>query len=152
VRLQNDMMKDLPSDIGVPVFVRDMFPQFCRAMFDKAAGPSGAFPEYAWDMAWCDPCADDPLSFEEFRQPGVSRARKGTAATPEVLVTCMHIRHNATTMFGDLRFVETDEWENFQGRYILNHPFAGEIACDEARPASREPARGSGRKPPICAA
>jgi hypothetical protein len=145
-------LEPLQISFRSPVFVRDMFPQFYHAMFDKAAGQSGAFLEYAWDMAWCDPCADDPLSFDELRQLGVSWVRKGTAATPEVLVTCMHIRYSAKTMFADLRFVETDEWENSQGRYILNHPFTGGIACDEARPASRELARGSGRKPPICAA
>ena len=29
------------------------------------------FLEYAWDMSWCDPCAADPLSFEELRELGV---------------------------------------------------------------------------------
>lgn len=133
VRLQNYTMKELPSDIDVPVFVRDMFPQFYRAMFDKVAGQSGAFLEYAWDMAWCDPCADDPLSFDEFRQLGVSWVRKASAARPEVFVTRMHIRYNGQTMFEDLTFVETDDRENFQGRYIMNHPFDGEITCTEGR-------------------
>jgi hypothetical protein len=36
-------------------------------------------------------------------------------------------------MFEDLKFVETDDRENFQGRYILNHPFEGEITCPEGR-------------------
>ena len=27
--------------------------------------------EYAWDMAWCDPCAADPLSARELRELGV---------------------------------------------------------------------------------
>lgn len=29
------------------------------------------FLEYAWDMAWCDPCAADPLSYDELRELGV---------------------------------------------------------------------------------
>jgi hypothetical protein len=84
-------------------------------------------------MAWCDPCADDPLSFDEFRQLGVSWVRKATASTPEVFVTRMHIRYSAQTMLEDLKFVETDDWANFQGRYILNHPFEGEITCPEGK-------------------
>jgi hypothetical protein len=133
VKLQNYTLKDLPSDIGVPIFVRDVFPNFYRAMFDRLAPTHGAFTEYAWDMAWCDPCADDPLSFDEFRQLGVSWVRRNTAATPEVFVTRMHIRYSAKGMFEDLKFVETDDRENFQGRYILNHPFEGEITCPEGR-------------------
>jgi hypothetical protein len=133
VKLQNYTIKDLPTDIDVPIFVKDLFPQFYRAMFDKLAPQSGAFLEYAWDMAWCDPCADNPLTFDEFRQLGVSWVRKGNAATPEVFVTRMHIRYSARTMFEDLKFVETDNRDNFQGRYILNHPFDGKITCEEGK-------------------
>ena len=138
VRLQNYTIKDLPTDIDVPIFVRDLFPQFYRALFDKVAPQSGAFTEYAWDMAWCDPCADEPLSFDEFRQLGVGWVKKGTAATPEVFVTRMHIRYSAKTMFEDLKFVETEDRENFQGRYILNHPFEGKITCEAGKTYVRE--------------
>ena len=31
------------------------------------------FLEYAWDMAWCDPCAADPLSTRELRELGLAR-------------------------------------------------------------------------------
>ncbi|MGQ0564527.1 MAG: DUF2330 domain-containing protein [Gemmobacter sp.] len=133
VKLQNYTMKELPTDIAVPVFVKDVFPNFDRAMFDKLAPNSGAFLEYAWDMAWCDPCADDPLSFDEFRQLGVSWLRRGNVATPDVFVTRMHIRYSDKGMFEDLKFVETDNRENFQGRYILNQPFDGKITCEEGQ-------------------
>ena len=128
--LTNYMTKDIPSDIEVPVFVGQVFPQFYRAMFDKAAGTDGAFLEYAWDMSWCDPCADDPLSHAEFRQLGVDWVRKSEAATPNVFVTRLHIRYSQSSFFEDLKFAVTDNRENFQGRYILNHPFEGEITCE----------------------
>ena len=32
---------------------------------------STVFLEYAWDMAWCDPCAADPLSTDQLRKLGV---------------------------------------------------------------------------------
>lgn len=133
VRLQNYMMKELPTDVNVPVFVKDLFPQFYRAMFAKIAPKAGAYLEYAWDMAWCDPCADDPLTLEEFRQLGVVWVNKGNIAQPNVFVTRIHVRYSADTMFEDLKFVETDNRDNFQGRYILNHPFDGEITCEEGK-------------------
>ncbi len=131
--LTNYMTKDIPSDVNVPIFVGQVFPQFYRAMFDRAAGTDGAFLEYAWDMAWCDPCADDPLSHAEFQQLGVSWVRKSEAATPDVFVTRLHIRYSQTSFFEDLKFAVTEDRENFQGRYILNHPFEGEITCPEGK-------------------
>ncbi|MFM7333403.1 MAG: DUF2330 domain-containing protein [Tabrizicola sp.] len=131
--LTNYMTKEIPSDVNVPIFVSQVFPQFYRAMFDKAAGTDGAFLEYAWDMSWCDPCADDPLSHAEFRQLGVDWVRKSEAATPNVFVTRLHIRYSKTSFFEDLKFAVTEERENFQGRYILNHPFEGEITCAEGK-------------------
>jgi hypothetical protein len=133
VALTNYMTKDIPSDVNVPIFVAQVFPQFYRAMFGRAAGGNGAFLEYAWDMAWCDPCADDPLSHAEFKQLGVNWVRKSEAATPEVFVTRLHIRYGQDSFFEDLKFAVTDNRENFQGRYILNHPFDGEITCEAGK-------------------
>ncbi|OYX26197.1 MAG: hypothetical protein B7Z10_04025 [Rhodobacterales bacterium 32-66-7] len=133
VALTNYMTKDIPSDVNVPVFVAQVFPQFYRAMFDTAAGGSGAFLEYAWDMAWCDPCADDPLSHAELKELGVTWVRKAEAATPDVFVTRLHIRYSEDSFFEDLKFAVTEDRENFQGRYILNHPFEGEITCEDGK-------------------
>lgn len=131
--LTNYMTKDIPSDVNVPIFVGQVFPQFYRAMFDRAAGDNGAFLEYAWDMAWCDPCADDPLSHAEFQQLGVGWVKKSEAATPNVFVTRLHIRYSQSSFFEDLKFAVTEDRENFQGRYILNHPFEGEITCPDGK-------------------
>jgi hypothetical protein len=131
VALTNYMTTDIPSDVNVPIFVAQVFPQFYRAMFDTAAGKDGAFLEYAWDMAWCDPCADDPLTHAEFQQLGVSWVRKADAATPNVFVTRLHIRYSKNSHFEDLKFAVADNRDNFQGRYILNHPFEGEITCED---------------------
>ena len=32
----------------------------------------------------------------------------------------------------DLKFQETSDRTNFQGRYIIQHPYTGEITCDAA--------------------
>jgi len=130
VQLTNYMTKKLPSDINVPVFISQAFPQFYRAMFDRMAPKNGAFLEYAWDMAWCDPCADDPLSHAEMQSLGVTWVRPDEAATPDLFVTRLHIRYSKDTFFEDLKFSVTDDRENFQGRYVINHPFDGDISCD----------------------
>lgn len=131
VALTNYMTADIPSDVSVPIFVSQVFPQFYRTMFDRAAGKNGAFLEYAWDMAWCDPCADDPLTHSELKQLGVSWVSKSEAATPDVFVTRLHIRYSKDSFFEDLKFAVTDNRDNFQGRYILNHPYDGKITCEE---------------------
>jgi hypothetical protein len=128
--LANYSLDDIPTDKEIPVFVKDMFPQFYRAMFTRAAKGSGAFLEYAWDMSWCDPCAADPLTYDEFRALGVGWVRPATASVPDVFVTRMHIRYDRNSFYQDLMFRETDNRDNFQGRYILNHPFDGKITCD----------------------
>lgn len=64
----------LPTGMDVPVYVKEEFPQFYRAMFTeqvKREDMRAVFLEYAWDMGWCDPCAADPLSIDELRKLGV---------------------------------------------------------------------------------
>ena len=102
------------------------------------------FLEYAWDMSWCDPCAADPLSFDELRELGAfwileqSEAEdpvpqlRGTI-TPDVFVTRLHLRYDAASFPDDLRFRETENRSNFQGRYVLRHPWRGTPRCQAAR-------------------
>src|SRR5258708_34663051 len=63
----------LPSDIDVPLFVKNDFGDFYKAMFEQAVKKENmraVFVEYAWDMGWCDPCAADPLSNKELVELG----------------------------------------------------------------------------------
>jgi hypothetical protein len=55
----------LPTGMDIPLFVKNDFANFYRAMFDHQVLKEEmrvVFTEYAWDMGWCDPCAADPLS------------------------------------------------------------------------------------------
>src|SRR6185436_12148937 len=64
----------LPSDAEIPPYVKDDFKAFYRAMFDRQVKNEDmrvVFTEYAWDMAWCDPCAAEPLSRDELKSLGV---------------------------------------------------------------------------------
>ena len=58
---------NIPSNFDIPEYVKNEFSDFYRAMFQRAyekEGKNAVFVEYAWDMAWCDPCAADPLTPE----------------------------------------------------------------------------------------
>jgi hypothetical protein len=130
----------LPSDVEVPEFVQGEFAEFYRAMFERqtAANDNRAvFLEYAWDMAWCDPCAADPLSADELRRLGVfwlnrqdERTRIAPSPAQDVFVTRLHVRYDSKHFPEDLVFQETGDRQNFQGRYVIRHPFRGEATCD----------------------
>jgi hypothetical protein len=154
----------LPSDADVPEFVKDDFPRFYKDMFTEQherAGGDAVFLEYAWDMAWCDPCASDPLSREELAGLGVfwinagivppdrrgGRPRPGIAPQfvppgnpQEVFVTRLHVRYDSAHFPEDLAFQQTGDKANFQGRFIVRHPFRGQecAAMDAYRRQVRE--------------
>ena len=140
VETVNYQTQKLPSDIAVPLFVKGEFGDFYRALFDHQVHKDQmkhVYLEYAWDMGWCDPCAADPLSVVELRELGVfwqeevaSRGSKSLAR--DVFVTRLHVRYTAETFPNDLVFRETHDRTNFQGRYILRHPWKGDRAQCEA--------------------
>jgi hypothetical protein len=138
----------LPSDLDVPLFVKSEFAGFYKAMFTeqvKKQDLRAVFLEYAWDMGWCDPCAADPLSSEELRELGVFWLERNEARRPNVMpgaqnvfLTRLHLRYDAAHFPEDLVFQETADRTNFQGRYILRHPWKGKDTCPEARAYRRE--------------
>jgi hypothetical protein len=120
----------LPSDVNVPEYVKEEFGPFYAAMFDHQTKKNDmrvVFTEYAWDMNWCDPCAADPLTPEELRGLGVF----WTDQSP--YVTRLHVRYDRAHFPEDLVFQATQDRENFQGRYILQHAFKGETKCAEGK-------------------
>jgi hypothetical protein len=133
----------LPTDMELPLLVKEKFADFYKAMFSqqvKNENMSAVFLEYAWDMAWCDPCAADPLSTEELRQLGVFWAgAPGTrGAAQQVFVTRLHLRYDNAHFPEDLVFQETADRTNFQGRYIMRHPWKSDSSCALAAQYSRE--------------
>ncbi len=121
----------LPSDMDVPVFVEKLFGPFYKATFNKAVGSYGGIVmEYAWDMQWCDPCAADPLTSAELQELGVGWLKAGDNAAQDVYVTRLHAQYSKGQMPKDIEFRETRNRENFQGRYVMNHPFKGDVSCE----------------------
>ncbi|NEO62713.1 MAG: DUF2330 domain-containing protein [Moorea sp. SIO4G2] len=125
----------IPSNTEIPVFVKNEFGDFYTAMFQTAYESEGkkvAFLEYAWNMASCDPCSANPLNREELRKSGVFWLNSGrlNRRPNNVYITRLHVRYTRDTFPEDLMFQETSNRELFQGRYILRHPFTGEMSCN----------------------
>lgn len=148
VETKNYKTMKLPSDMDVPIFVKDEFGDFYKDMFahqvEKTGGTS-VFMEYAWDMNWCDPCAAEPLSQSELRELGVMWLDDGDDIQPQprrpgfggpqpvdVFVTRLHLRYDAKTFPEDLEFQATGDRQNYQGRYVLRHPWRGDYTECEA--------------------
>ena len=140
----------LPSDENVPLFVKEDFGDFYKAMFGTSVereNENAVFLEYAWDMNWCDPCAADPLSDAELRELGAYwlgsdgtfddevavRSRNAPPQPTDVFVTRLHVSYDGAHFPEDLVFKETGDRSNFQGRYVLRHPYKGEAKCDAAK-------------------
>lgn len=151
----------IPSNMDIPIFVKDEFGDFYKAMFSHAVDKErkkAVFLEYAWNMAWCDPCAADPLSAKDLRTLGawwvkpqdVRPIRPVPMPSPQprvmpiqprpqdVFVTRLHLRYTADTFPEDLMLQVTNDKENYQGRYVLRHPWKGDASCQAADQYRRE--------------
>ena len=143
VELTNYRTVKIPSDIDIPEFVKEEFKDFFTTMFQKTYEKEDkkvAFLEYAWNMASCDPCSADPLNREELKQAGVfwlidspssdTPNISPTRQTSNVFITRLHVRYNREQFPEDLQFQNTRNRQLFQGRYVIRHPFRGEISCN----------------------
>lgn len=141
----------MPTGNNIPEYTKDVFGDFYKTMFQRQVDKenmSAVFLEHAWDMSWCDPCAADPLTPEELKGLGVwwlgdaaggpPAMRRGPmpwgggGAVQGVFLTRLHVRYDRAHFPEDLVFQQTKDRENFQGRYVMQHPFKGEMKCAEA--------------------
>jgi hypothetical protein len=129
---------NVPSDAQIPLFVKNEFSDFYKAMFQTAytrEDKKVAFREYAWDMGNCDPCSAEPLNPEELRKAGVFWLAPN--AQNNVFITRLHVRYSRDKFPEDLMFQETSNRQQFQGRYVLRHPFTGEMKCEAGQQYQR---------------
>jgi hypothetical protein len=158
VESQNYRTIKLPANENLPPAIKKDFNGFYKAMFDHQAKQENhrvVFTEYFWDMGWCDPCADDPLSREEMQQAGVfwldgdvdlqnnSRNLKKIRPMPapnggaqNALLTRLHVRYTPKTFPEDLMFVQTADRQNWQTRYVVQNPFEGSVQQCREKAAS----------------
>ncbi len=133
VELTNYRTVKIPSDQGIPEFVKSEFANFYKSLFTTAyqrENKKVAFLEYAWNMGGCDPCSADPLSRDELKQAGVFWL--DSPQKNSVFISRIHVRYTRDTFPEDLNFQETANQDFFQGRYIITHPYKGEMQCSNA--------------------
>src|SRR5438132_211169 len=127
----------LPSDVDVPIYIREDFAPFYKALFNEQVRKedmAAVFLEYAWDMNWCDPCAADPLSRDELKKLGVFwLAEENSGGAANAFLTRLHVRYDRAHFPEDLVFQETGDRQNFQARYVLHHAWEGTGDCEAAR-------------------
>jgi hypothetical protein len=134
IELTNYRSVKIPSDVDIPEFVQQEFSDFYKSMFKTAYDKENkkvAFIEYAWNMGSCDPCSADPLTPEELKQAGVFWQNEDRFSN--VFITRLHVRYTRDRFPEDLKFQETSNRESFQGRYVVRHPYKGEISCDAGK-------------------
>ncbi|HXN87553.1 MAG TPA: DUF2330 domain-containing protein [Candidatus Binataceae bacterium] len=152
VETTNYRTEKVPTGEEIPEYVQAEFQDFYKSVFSKQVDDNAmkaVFTEYVWNMGWCDPCAGPPLSREELKSLGVFWLDEqtpgqypmvyrrppifgGGAAMP-VMLTRLHVRYSADRFPEDLAFQETGDRENFQARYVLQHPWRGSPdACPAA--------------------
>jgi hypothetical protein len=127
----------LPTDMDLPVYIKDDFANFYRALFDHQVEKEdmrAVFLEYAWNLnQWCDPCATNPPSEQQLRELGVFWNQPESGSPVDTFITRLHLRYNAKNFPEDLIFQETSDRNNFQGRYVLRHPWQGTEDCPQAQ-------------------
>jgi hypothetical protein len=144
----------LPANVNLPHFVKPKFQDFYKALFANESLKEEhrvVFTEYFWDMAWCDPCAANPLSQDELRKAGVfwvggdaednfkvMNAPPGAVlkrsvpamigGAQPVVLTRLHVRYTANTFPEDLMFTQTKDRQNWQTRYVVQNPYESSVA------------------------
>jgi hypothetical protein len=94
----------------------------------------------------CDPCVATAPSAADLVQAGVwwlkgkdwndysdVEGDEMTNTSKEVYFTRLHVRYNREKFAQDLNFMLTPNKENYQARYVINHPAEGDFSCDQGK-------------------
>ncbi len=142
----------IPTNIGVGEDAKEKFGAFYAALFDRTLkeNPGAVVTEYAWDASTCDPCPGPALYPEDILTFGgevlPDRPQWG------FVLTRLHARYTKDQLKEDLIFraatpmaggrevrnaqgelehgASPDGINNFQGRYIIRHPWTGTVECN----------------------
>ena len=147
--LTNYRTVKIPTDKAIPEYVKSEFGEFYKSTFQKVyerEQKKVAFLEYAWNVSNCDPCSSDPPTANELKDVGVfwqdgsdlptkpfPSSRRRSIPSANTFITRLHVRYTRDKFPEDLMFQETGNQENFQGRYVMNHPFKGNLNCDAGK-------------------
>jgi len=148
----------IPTNIDLVPSAKNEFAPFYVSLFDRTLqkNPNAVITEYAWQATSCDPCPTAPLNEGEMLTLGndvlpSTGANEGYDPSQNFVLTRLHARYDKTSLGEDLVFraarpieggrefdreaeglrqtaVES-QYNNFQGRYAIRHPWTGAVAC-----------------------
>jgi MYXO-CTERM domain-containing protein len=149
----------IPTNLDVAEAARDQFAPFYAALFDATLEKhkKAVVTEYAWSSASCDPCPGPMLDKGDILTlGGDTLADAASLQANDFVLTRLHARYSKDVLGDDLVFKAAppvvggrEVWKsddrlssaglehgaspagqnNFQGRYIIRHPWTGEITC-----------------------
>jgi hypothetical protein len=150
VEVSNYRTVKVPTGNEIPEFVKEDFGKFYKSTFQRVYEQENkkvAFLEYAWDVSNCDPCSTTPPTPEELRKAGVFWGnenndinvlpQRGRFPQSNTFITRLHVRYARAQFAEDLVFQETSNRDNFQGRYVMRHPYRGTLTCSAAQDYQR---------------
>jgi hypothetical protein len=149
VECTNYRTVDMPTDLDMPMLIKDDFSEFYKAMFTRfwtKENKNIIVKEYAWDLSGtnymhCDPCVGEIPNGQDLKQAGVwwlnvnnNNTSYSAGYEEPVFITRLHVRYDREHFPQDLQFQPTQNKQNFQARYILNHAITEPLSCGiEAR-------------------
>jgi MYXO-CTERM domain-containing protein len=146
----------IPTNLNVTDAVRTRFGEFYAALFDHAVSqvPGSVVTEYAWDSGSCDPCPGPTLDGNDLATLGADVMGARYQDASGYTLTRLHARYGKEVS-RDLVFravapiaggrgipdehghmsseVTKDGTNNFQGRYVILHPWTGAASCPAPR-------------------
>lgn len=146
----------IPTNIKVKPSAAGQFGALYDGLFDLTAGDAGdtVVTEYSWLSTTCDPCPTPPLAPDEVAALGGEVLRWDSK--DRLTLTRLHYRYTTETLGEDLVFRQAtalfggrgvpdgrgelterhrgDATVNqFQGRYVMLHPWEGPVRCAQPR-------------------
>ena len=146
----------IPTNLAVSDDTREDFGSFYAALYDATLEkhPRAVVTEYAWQATSCDPCPPgSPLDPTQIATLGGDVLPSGVGTN--YVLTRLHARYSKEALGEDLVFrsappiaggrehfiaqgqlergAQPAQINNFQGRYIIRHPWEGPIECENPR-------------------
>ena len=146
----------IPTNLRVKDSARGQFGMLYNGLFQRVAGTDGrtVVTEYSWASSGCDPCPGPALVPDDVAKLGGDVL--GWSPATHTTLTRLHYRYSASTLGQDLvfrqaipasggrgipdtsgRLTEQGAVESagnqFQGRYVILHPWEGELSCEQPR-------------------
>jgi MYXO-CTERM domain-containing protein len=150
----------IPTNLDVAEGARDKFGSMYAALFDAtvARHPRAVVTEYSWQASSCDPCPGPVLAAEDLATLGADAMwdeDEMAGKLSDFVVTRLHMRYSREVLGDDLYFrtappiqggrevpgngstleqgVVNADYNNFQARYAIRHPWTGPIECANPR-------------------